>query len=207
MFRKLALAMAAALVGYGCAENPTRPVEQAGAAEPVTNYMNGPAQPGPTVYRSENGQVHVWTFPGDATPDGEDWSVMFSIGDVADLLSCGGSGTPYPGSVQEMIRDDGFNIVQMRKKVPAYAAHASDFDAYELCDKMSVPWVAIGEASVFWTGHSSYGEEGSSGHSKLTFNAFLDDVDTGEGYHAHWNFAWAWTPSEFDVLADNMFLK
>ena len=61
----------------------------------------------------------------------------FSIGDVADLLSCGGSGTPYPGSVQEMIRD----------------------------------------------------------------------VDTGEGYHAHWNFAWAWSPSEFDVLADNMFLK
>ena len=152
MLRRITLAFLVALLAVSCAENPTQPAEQAGATEPDANYMNGPEQPGPTVYRSENGQMFVWTFPGDATPDGEDWSVMFSIGDVADLLSCGGSGTPYPG-------------------------------------------------------HLRYGDEGSSGHSKLTFNAFLDDVDTGEGYHAHWNFAWAWSPSEFDVLADNMFLK
>ena len=178
MLRRITLAFLVALLAVSCAENPTQPAEQAGATEPDANYMNGPEQPGPTVYRSENGQMFVWTFPGDATPDGEDWSVMFSIGDVADLLSCGGSGTPYPGSVQEMTRDDGFNIVQMRKKVPAYAAHASDFDAYELCDKMSVPWVAVGEANVFWTGHVRAGDEGSSGHSKLTFNAFLVDVDT-----------------------------
>jgi hypothetical protein len=194
-----------ALVAIGCTDSPTQPTGQGEVATPVTNYMNGPEQPGPTVYRSEDGQVLVWTFPADATPDGEDWSVMFSIGDVADLQFCGGTGTPYPGSVQQAFTDDGFNIVQMRKKVPAYAAHASDFDAYDICDKMSVPWVAVGEANVFWTGHVRAGDEGSSGHSKLSFNAFLDDVDTGDSYHAHWNFAWAWPP--FEVLADNMFIK
>ena len=54
---------------------------------------------------------------------------------------------------------------------------------------------------------SSLGLTWQPDRERDTLHAFLDDVDTGEGYHAHWNFAWAWSPSEFDVLADNMFLK
>ena len=206
MLRGLTLVMLVALVAVGCEDNPAAPANQVEATAPTPNFMNGPDQPGPIVNRTDAGTVLVWNFFGPATPDGEDWVVMFGIDtdELPNLQSCGGDGVDV-GDIQEIIRDHHYNIHQFRKQVPAYAAHVSDFDAYEWCDKAYVPWLAIGEASVVWTGNMRVSQDGSPGRSKLSFNARLDDVDTGRTYHAHWNFMWAWPP--FQVLADNSFIK
>lgn len=206
MLRRLTLAMLLAIVAGGCEDNPAGPPEQVEATAPAPNFMNGPEQSGPIVYRTDAGLVLVWNFFSPATPDGEDWVVMFGIDTnaIPDMQTCDGAGVDA-GDIQEIIRDHHYNVMQMRKKVPAYAAHRSDFEAYEWCDRANVPWLAIGEASVVWTGNRRVSQDGSPGRSKLSFNALLDDVVTGRTYHAHWNFMWAWPP--FEVLANNQFMK
>lgn len=198
-------ALAAALVTVGCDQSPVEPVEKLAVSEPALDFLNGPAQPGPYVVRYEDGTVLIWTFDGSVTPDGESWAIMFGIDDVANMKYCGGPGSAFPIAVQDIPRDEHFNRMQGHKRTPAFAGHTADVFAYDWCDRMDVPWIATGEASVVWSANI-HGSEGNSLNSaRLAFNAWLSDLSTGGSYHAHYNQVWEWPP--FAIRTQKQFIK
>ena len=205
MLRRLCLALLVPLLAVACDDNSVEPEELAEASAPSLDFVSGPAEAGPHVVRYEDGSVYTWNFPAEVTPDGEPWTIMFGIDDVANMTLCGGAGTAYPISGQDVVRDDHFNRTQLRKQVPAYAGHSADVYAYDWCDRMDVPWIAVGEASAAWSVnmHSSNGASLNTG--LLSFNSWLTDLSTGRKYHAHYNQLWEWPP--FGLRTVKMFIK
>lgn len=205
MLRFITVAALAALVTGACDQYPIEPLENSAAVQPALGPLNGPAQPGPYVVRYEDGTVLIWTFDGSVTPDGESWAIMFGIDDVANMNYCGGPGSAFPIAVQDIPRDEHFNRMQMHKRTPAFAGHTADVFAYDWCDRMDVPWIAVGEASVVWTANV-HGSQGNSVNlARVTFNSWLSDLATGESYHAHDLLVWEWPP--FAIRAEEQFIK
>lgn len=205
MLRFVSVAALVLFAVAGCDRSPTEPVTGPPTVAQSADFLNAPETSGPNVVRYTDGTVLTWDFPADVTPDGQAWTIMFGIDDVANMNYCGGPGTPYPISVQDIPRDDHFNRTQLRQRVPAFAGHSADVYAYDWCDRMDVPWIATGEASVTWSANVHESEGKSLSVANLSFNSRLTDLVTGQSYHAHFNQVWEWPP--FAVRSQNLFIR
>ena len=204
------VAVLALFVAVTCDQQPGEPLEQVSVSTPTFDFTNGPSEAGPWVSRGESDWISWFDFPPEVTPDGEWWTVLEGIDDVANYVDCEGDGSDTPLSYQNIIKDGRYAGLVMRKEAPAFAWHSDDFHgAASICDVMDAPWIAEGTASVVLNNNDMTGSIRNNVWG-LSFNAWLTDVDTGEKYHAHYSVKYRNSlPSDpvLNVLSSKMFIK
>ena len=208
---RISLVVALALfVAASCDQQPVEPLEQVSVSTPTFDFTNGPSDAGPWVTRGESDWISWFDFPPEVTPDGEWWTVLEGIDDVANHVDCGGAGSSTLLSYQNIIKEGRYTANVMRKEAPAFAWHSDDFHgAASICDVMDAPWIAEGTASLV-ANHNDMTGSIRNNVWGISLNAWLTDVDTGEKYHAHSSVKYRnCIPSDpvCQVLSSTMFIK
>jgi hypothetical protein len=195
-----------AFVAVSCDQQPVEPIgEQSVAEAPTFDFTNNPDNGNPRIFRYENQSLSTWVFPADVTPDGEAWILVEGIDDFNEMFFCGGDGTDTPASVQEVYIDERIIVNLMRKKSPAYAFHLDDFEANYWCN-LSGYELAAGAANWKYNDNDATVVTSNNVWSGL-LNAQLEDVATGEKYHAHCSFTYQIQDGEFRVNNENCWVK